>query len=163
MLHRRQPFFQLEREKYVRQDVIIHKWGKEKMRKKRNPLGQFVIGMIMLAAGLYWFMSNVTVSTYFGFRFMGFRFGGGLVVLPFIVGIIWLFLNVDSIGAKLLTGIGVVIILASIISNLQFVFRGVSLYVYLVMLILIFGGSALVGQVLFRWPKDDDEKNVRRK
>lgn len=133
------------------------------MRKKRNPLGQFVIGMIMLAAGLYWFMSNVTVSTYFGFRFMGFRFGGGLVVLPFIVGIIWLFLNVDSIGAKLLTGIGVVIILASIISNLQFVFRGVSLYVYLVMLILIFGGSALVGQVLFRWPKDDDEKNVRRK
>ncbi|MCI9477796.1 MAG: hypothetical protein HFI21_02170 [Lachnospiraceae bacterium] len=133
------------------------------MRKKRNPLGQFVIGMIMLAAGLYWFMSNVTVSTYFGFRFMGFRFAGGLVVLPFIVGIIWLFLNVDSIGAKLLTGIGVVIILASIISNLQFVFRGVSLYVYLVMLILIFGGSALVGQVLFRWPKDDDEKNVRRK
>lgn len=133
------------------------------MRKKRNPLGQFVIGMIMLTAGLYWFMSNVTVSTYFGFRFMGFRFGGGLVVLPFIVGIIWLFLNVDSIGAKLLTGIGVVIILASIISNLQFVFRGVSLYVYLVMLILIFGGSALVGQVLFRWPKDDDEKNVRRR
>ena len=48
------------------------------MRKKRNPLGQFVIGMI---------------------------------------------------------------ILASIISNLQFVFRGVSLYVYLVMLILIFGGG----------------------
>lgn len=50
------------------------------MRKKRNPLGQFVIGMI---------------------------------------------------------------ILASIISNLQFVFRGVSLYVYLVMLILIFGGQPL--------------------
>lgn len=82
MLHRRQPFFQLEREKYIRQDVIIHKWGKEKMRKKRNPLGQFVIGMI---------------------------------------------------------------ILASIISNLQFVFRGVSLYVYLVMLILIFGGQRPCG------------------
>ena len=31
-----------------------------------------------------------------------------------------------------------------------------------VMLILIFGGGALVGQVLFRWPKDEDEKNVRR-
>ena len=133
------------------------------MKKKRNPLGQFVIGMIMLVAGLYWFMSNVTVSTYFGFRFMGYRLGGGLIVVPFIAGIIWLFLNVDSIGAKLLTGVGIVIILASIISNLQFVFRGVSLYGYLVMLILIFGGGALVGQVLFRWPKDEDEKNVRRK
>ena len=37
------------------------------------------------------------------------------------------------------------IILASIISNLQFVFRGVSLYVYLVMLILIFGGQRPCG------------------
>lgn len=128
------------------------------MKKKRNPLGQFVIGMIMLVAGLYWFMSNVTVSTYFGFCFMGYRLGGGLIVVPFIAGIIWLFLNVDSIGAKLLTGVGIVIILASIISNLQFVFRGVSLYMYLVMLILIFGGGALVGQVLFRWPKDEKKR-----
>ncbi len=128
------------------------------MKKKKNPLGQFVIGMVMLVAGLYWFMSNVTVSTYFGFRFMGHHLGGGLIVVPFIAGIIWLFLNVDSIGAKLLTGIGVLIILASIISNLQFMFRSASLYTYLVMLILIFGGGALVGQLLFRWPKDEDEK-----
>ena len=128
------------------------------MKKKKNPLGQVVIGMVMLVAGLYWFMSNVTVSTYFGFRFMGHHLGGGLIVVPFIAGIIWLFLNVDSIGAKLLTGIGVLIILASIISNLQFMFRSASLYTYLVMLILIFGGGALVGQVLFRWPKDEDEK-----
>lgn len=128
------------------------------MKKKKNPLGQFVIGMVMLVAGLYWFMSNVTVSTYFGFRFMGHHLGGGLIVVPFIAGIIWLSLNVDSIGAKLLTGIGVLIILASIISNLQFMFRSASLYTYLVMLILIFGGGALVGQLLFRWPKDEDEK-----
>ena len=128
------------------------------MKKKKNPLGQFVIGMVMLVAGLYWFMSNVTVSTYFGFRFMGHHLGGGLIVVPFIAGIIWLFLNVDSIGAKLLTGIGVLIILASIISNLQFMLRSASVYTYLVMLILIFGGGALVGQVLFRWPKDEDEK-----
>ena len=101
------------------------------MKKRRNPLGQFVIGMIMLASGLYWFLSNVTVSTYFGLRFMGIRFGGGLIVIPFI---------------------------ASIISNMQFIFRSTSLYVYLLMLILIFGGGALVGQVLFQWPKDDGEK-----
>ena len=133
------------------------------MKRRRNPLGQFVIGMVMLAAGLYWFMSNVTVSTYFGFHIWGYRLGAGLVVVPFIAGIIWLFLNVDSMGAKILTVVGVVIILAAVISNIRFIFRSTSLYVYLVMLILIFGGAALVGQVLFRWPKDDDEKNVRRK
>ena len=128
------------------------------MKRRRNPLGQFVIGMVMLAAGLYWFMSNVTVSTYFGFHIWGYRLGAGLVVVPFIAGIIWLFLNVDSMGAKILTAVGVVIILAAVISNIRFIFRSTSLYVYLVMLILIFGGAALVGQVLFRWPKDEDEK-----
>lgn len=128
------------------------------MKRRRNPLGQFVIGMVMLAAGLYWFMSNVTVSTYFGFHIWGYRLGAGLVVVPFIAGIIWLFLNVDSMGAKILTVVGVVIILAAVIFNIRFIFRSTSLYVYLVMLILIFGGAALVGQVLFRWPKDEDEK-----
>ena len=77
--------------------------------------------------------------------------------MPFIAGIIWLFLNVDSVGAKILTVLGIVIILASIISNIRIVFRSVGLYAYLIVLILIFGGAALVGQVLFRWPKDKDD------
>ena len=82
-------------------------------------------------------------------------------MVPFIAGIIWLFVNVDSFGAKLLTVLGIVVILASIIANIQFIFRATSLYVYLIMLILIFGGAALVGQVLFRWPKDEDEKKKK--
>ena len=131
------------------------------MKKRRNPLAQFMIGMVMLAAGLYWFLSNVTVMTHFGFQLWNFRVGSGLIVVPFIAGIIWLFVNVDSFGAKLLTVLGIVVILASIIANIQFIFRATSLYVYLIMLILIFGGAALVGQVLFRWPKDEDEKKKK--
>ena len=132
------------------------------MKKRRNPLAQFMIGMVMLAAGLYWFLSNVTVMTHFGFQIWNFRIGAGLIVVPFIAGIIWLFLNVDSFGAKLLTVLGLVIILASIISNIQFMFRATSMYVYLIMLILIFGGAALVGQVLFRWPKDEDRDKKKK-
>lgn len=131
------------------------------MKKRRNPLAQFMIGMVMLAAGLYWFLSNVTVMTHFGFQLWNFRVGAGLIVVPFIAGIIWLFVNVDSVGAKLLTVLGIVVILASIIANIQFIFRATSLYVYLIMLILIFGGAALVGQVLFRWPKNEDEKKKK--
>ena len=131
------------------------------MKKRRNPLAQFMIGMVMLAAGLYWVLSNVTVMTHFGFQIWNFRVGAGLIVVPFIAGIIWLFLNVDSFGAKLLTVLGIVVILASIIANIQFIFRSTSLYVYLIMLVLIFGGAALVGQVLFRWPKDEDEKKKK--
>ena len=131
------------------------------MKKRRNPLAQFMIGMVMLAAGLYWFLSNVT--THFGLQIWNVRLGAGLIVVPFIAGIIWLFINVDSFGAKLLTVLGIVVILASIIANIQFIFRATSLYVYLIMLVLIFGGAALVGQVLFRWPKDEDKKKSGEK
>ena len=53
------------------------------LKKQRNPLAQFVIGMVMLAAGLYWFLSNVSVSTYFGLSLWGFRFGAGLVAVSY--------------------------------------------------------------------------------
>lgn len=121
--------------------------------KKRNPFLQFLIGLAMLVAGGYWFLSSVTVTTgFFGLSLGGFRINGGLVVVPFIAGIIWLFLNIDSIGAKILTGVGLLIILASVIMSTRFIFSNHSLYEYLIMLVLIFGGAALCGQVLFAKP-----------
>lgn len=131
--------------------------------KKRNPLMQFIIGLVMLVAGGYWFMSSVTVTTgFYGLRLGNFNVTGGLVVVPFIAGIIWLFLNTDSIGAKILTGLGLVIILASVIMSTHFVFQSRSLYEYLIMLILIFGGGALAMQVLFAKPKDDRRDKTPR-
>lgn len=127
--------------------------------KKRNPLTQFLVGLVMLVAGGYWFMSSVTVTTgYFGLSFGNFHLSGGLVVIPFIAGIIWLFLNTDSIGAKLLTGLGLIIILGSIIMSTRFIFHSKSLYEYLLMLVLIFGGAALSLQVLLASPKEDSDR-----
>lgn len=124
--------------------------------KKRNPFLQFLIGLAMLVAGGYWFLASVTVTTgFYGLTLGGFRLNGGLVVVPFIAGIIWLFLNFDSIGAKILTGLGLLVILASVIMSTRFIFQSRSLYEYLIMLVLIFGGAALCGQVLFAKPKNE--------
>ena len=122
---------------------------------KRNPLLQFIIGLAMLAAGGYWFMDSVTVTTgFYGLRLGGYHISGGLIVVPFLAGIIWLFLRSGSIGAKILTGLGLVIILASVIMNTSFIFRSRSLYEYLIMLVLICGGAALTLQVLLAKPKE---------
>lgn len=124
--------------------------------KKRNPFIQFIIGLAMLVAGGYWFMSSVTVTTgFYGLRIGNMHVSGGLVVIPFIAGVIWMFLNSDSIGAKILTGLGLVVILASVIMSTNFVFHNRTLYEYLVMLVLIFGGAALTLQVLLAKPKED--------
>lgn len=119
------------------------------MKKGRNSLTSFLVGIIMLGAGLYWLMSSVTVTT----GFYSFRIGpinaGGLVVVPFIVGICWIFTNPDSFAAKIVAVLGIVIILASIIAETRFIFQSRSLYEYIIMLVFIFGGGALTLRVLF--------------
>jgi len=115
----------------------------------------------MLVAGLYWFMSSVTVTTGFYSIRIGQFSAGGLVVVPFIIGICWIFANPDSIMAKIITIIGLVIILASIIAGTRFVFHRRNLYEYLLMfhrrnlyeyllmLVFIFGGAAITLSMLF--------------
>lgn len=103
----------------------------------------------MLVAGLYWFMSSVTVTTGFYSLRLGSFSVGGLVVVPFIVGICWMFANPDSVMAKIITVLGIVIILASIIAGTRFIFQRRNLYEYLLMLVFIFGGAAITLRILF--------------
>ena len=61
------------------------------MKQKGNPLAQFLIGLAMLVSGGYWFLSSVAVHTaFYSLRLGGMRLNGGLVVVPFIVGVIWI-------------------------------------------------------------------------
>lgn len=133
------------------------------MNKKENPLMQFLAGLVMLAAGLYWFMSSVHVTTGFGSFMLGsFRVGTGLVIVPFLVGIVLLFYNFDSILAKIITMLGIIIIIASIIMNTHFYFTSRNLYEYLLMLVFIFGGGTLVLKVLLM-PIDGKDKGDKNK
>lgn len=128
------------------------------MKKEKNDLVIFLVGIIMLAAGLYWFTSSVTVTSgFYSWRLGGISLGG-LVVIPFIVGICWLFTNSDSMGAKIVTVLGIVVILASVIAETRFIFRNRNLYEYLIMLVFICGGAALTVKVLFAKPKDQSIK-----
>lgn len=115
--------------------------------KNNNSLLQFLAGLAMLAAGGYWFMSSVNVTTGFYSWRIGSFHAGGLVIVPFIMGVIWMFVNFDSFGAKLLSAVGLLIIIASVIMGTQFHFGSRSLYEYLCMLVLMFGGLGLLTKV----------------
>lgn len=119
------------------------------MEKKNHDLLYFLIGIIMLGVGIYLFSSKVVVSTGFGFMFGSSRINGGLVVVPLIVGIVWWFINPKSIVAKIITALGGVMIVASVIMNTRFFFYD-NLYNYIIMLVLMCGGAGLILRVLFR-------------
>ncbi|MDD6202592.1 MAG: hypothetical protein PUB13_06590 [Lachnospiraceae bacterium] len=120
-------------------------------RRKQNDLLTFLGGLAMLVAGLYWLMTKVTVSSgFFGgsFSFGGYHVNSGLIVVPFIACIVWLFVNPDSFLAKICVGLSVILIIAAIIMNTHIHMQSTSLYEYLLMLVFIFGGGAMVLKVL---------------
>lgn len=131
-------------------------------KRKQNDLLVFLGGLAMLAAGLYWFMSKVTVTSSFfsgGLHLGRFSVNTGLIVVPFIASIIWLFVNPDSFLAKICVVLSVILIIAAVIMNTSIYLRPTSLYEYLLMLVFIFGGGAMVLKVLCDPKYKDKDKD----
>lgn len=122
------------------------------MKKSGNELLQFLAGLAMLIAGL--FILSQKVMVYSGFWGYGFTVGGmqlsnGLIMIPFIIGIVWLFASDGSLGAKLCTAAGVLIIILAIIMTTNIRLVHVTLFEWIVILVLIFGGAGLLAKLLF--------------
>ena len=110
-------------------------------------VGQFFVGLIMAVAGGYLILNQVQVTTAFAWRF-GPVGGFGLTLLPLLAGIALLFYNGKSIAGWFLTLAGAVIILASVLMNMDIYFRQTSLFNTIMMLGLLFGGLGLVARSL---------------
>ena len=109
-------------------------------------VGTFVIGALMAVAGAYLLTNQVTVTTGY-WRLWGYN-AFGLSLLPFIIGIAFLFFDGRSMVGWVLTVAGAVIIFVGILTNLDVYFRPTSLFNTLLMLVLLFGGVGLVARSL---------------
>jgi hypothetical protein len=122
-------------------------------------VGEFVIGVVMAAAGGYLLFNQVQVTTSFWHFWGGSSFG--LALLPLLVGIGLLFFNGRSWLGWLLSIAGLAIILAGILVNLDIYFRQTSLFNTLVMLGLLAGGLGLVARSLRAHPAPTDDVKSR--
>jgi uncharacterized protein len=109
-------------------------------------LGTFLIGFVMAIAGAYLLTNQVTVTG--GFWHLGGYNTFGLTLLPFVVGIAFLFFDGKSVVGWLLTVAGAVILFTGIIMNMNVYFRSTSLFNTIVMLVLLLGGIGLVARSL---------------
>ena len=109
-------------------------------------IGEFVLGLAMAVAGAYMLTNRVMVVSAF------WTIGGynmfGLSLVPLIIGIGILFFNGKSIAGWLLLGVGVVVIFAGILMNLNIYFQATSLFGTIVMLVLLAGGIGLILRAL---------------
>ena len=125
------------------------------MKKNKNSLLMFFIGLAMLVVGFYIFSSRVVVTTGFGFHFGSIDINGGIVVIPMLAGIFWWFITPKNIVPKIVTALGAVLIVVSVIINTRFYFHD-NLFSYILMLVMMAGGAGLILKVLFGGDKESE-------
>lgn len=122
------------------------------MKKARNELLQFLAGLAMLIAGLFIFSQKVMVySTFFGggLRLGSLNMSNGLIIIPFIIGVVWMFASEGSFASKAFTAAGVLIIILAVIMTTNISLVRITLYEWVLILVLIFGGAGLLIRILF--------------
>jgi len=113
--------------------------------KKASDFIEFYMGILLIIAGLFFLLSKAVVrSGFYGFSIGGLNISTGLVVIPLMVGIIWLVNNPKSLLARILTIAGSIFIVGSIIMNIRITFTTTSMFDYLIMMLLIAGGIGLI-------------------
>ena len=108
----------------------------------------FLLGLVMTIVGGFLFMNHVKVGTFTLWFFGRYNWGPfnswGIVLIPLLFGIGFLFFNAKSIIGWILTGAGALIIFISIITSLSFHFPQTSLFNLIIMLVLLMGGIGLM-------------------
>lgn len=112
---------------------------------------EFYIGLFLLAGGLFFILSKARVSSYgfYSFHFGDFSFSSGLVIIPLILGVIWMFYNPKSIIARIISILGGIFIISAIILSIKITFPSTSLFDYIIMVVLASAGCGLLLKAFF--------------
>ena len=121
----------------------------ENKRKPTDTL-EFYVGLLLLAAGLFFILTKTMVSSgFYSWRLWGYNISSGLVIVPLLIGIIWLFYNPKSFLAKLLSIVGAIFILASIIMGISISFTRTTMFDFVIMIALLGAGAGLLLRTFF--------------
>lgn len=122
-------------------------------KRDRNDLLSFFLGLLMFGGGLFLIFQNAQVYSSWGGSFYHIGSWGipnGLIMLPLIIGILMLFLMDKKIFGWIVTILGVIFILLTIIMSVRIHWRTTSVYAFILMFGLAAAGGGLMLRSLFR-------------
>ncbi len=132
---------------------MLEEMQREK-KKDANALRDFFLGLLMFAGGLFMVMQNIIVRTSWGsgyfYRIGGWNVPNGLVLLPLLIGIVMLFMLDKKFFGWLVTILGIIFILLTIIMSVSISWRTSSAYVFVLMFGLVAAGGGLMLRGMFR-------------
>ncbi|MCU0434959.1 MAG: hypothetical protein MUC87_15995 [Bacteroidia bacterium] len=111
-------------------------------------IGQFFLGLAMFIAGGYLLLNSIIVTNDFSFGYGLFRVGSfsvtsGMILIPFMIGVGMIFYNSKNILAWILAAGSLVCMVVGVIVSTRFVFRHMTAFELIMILILLVGGAGL--------------------
>ena len=120
----------------------------------KNELLMFFFGLLMFGGGLFMIFQNTIVTSSWGHGYFyhigSWGIPNGLIMLPVFIGIIMLFVMDRKIFGWIVTVLGIVFILLSIILSVHIVWRNTNLYMFILMFGLVAAGGGMMLRVLFK-------------
>lgn len=117
--------------------------------KEDHSLRDLIVGLLFFCGGVFLIFQNTMVTASWGFYIGNMHVSSGMVIIPFIIGIIWKTMDPKSMGAWLLMGIGLLCILLTIMMGVRIRFITTSLFDYVLMFGLTAVGLGLLLKALF--------------
>lgn len=113
-------------------------------------LQEFFLGILLLGVGLFLFTQNVTVTGGYGSFRLGFmNIPSGVTTIPFIVGVVWYFID-KSFFSKVLIWLGAIFIILGVVMSVRIYFERASLFFYIITVMFLASGFGLLVKVLFK-------------
>lgn len=111
-------------------------------------IGKFLLGLVMMCGGFYLLLNAVVVSSSFGlgsrlFGFGGMGLTGGMILIPFLIGVAMVFYNAKSYLGWLIAIASLGALVFGVISSVSMNLRSMTAFELLVILTLAFGGLGL--------------------
>ena len=111
--------------------------------------GSFWLGFVMMCGGFYMLLSSVSVRSTFGFRHSLFNVGqfgvtGGMILVPFVIGISLIFYDRRSVPGWLLAIGSAAAFIIGVIASVNFRVHNITAFEFITMLVLGFGGLGLL-------------------
>lgn len=110
---------------------------------------QFLLGLAMMCGGGYLLLSRIIVQAPWGFGGRIYSYGGwnmttGMIFIPFMIGVGFLFYNSRNWIGWLLTLGSLVALIFGVIANLSVHLQRMSAFDLIVILVLLVGGLGLL-------------------
>ncbi len=139
---------------------INTKYGMNAMNKPKGAggtsggIGRYLIGLFMMCTGGYLFLTKIMVTTGafshgfgMGTRLYGvgggFNVTGGMILIPFFIGIFMVFWNSNNPLGWLLSLLSVVALIAGIIVNIRMTLMPMNGFDILMLIVLMAGGAGM--------------------